>query len=587
MAVYLPNPNFYSDQIKDQEKLIKNLTKASYDSDKRGYVINGKVYTQKQIDATYAAINKKIATLKKEEKKYGKYGPDWGDSAKSNTAGVKYEKLRKAAQDIKVTDYASAVANLKAWKEVSNFVAANPDIKVATNVNAVIQGERGRNVNGVIAHTVSVDESWDGKNLEDSFELATKWAETGTTSINRVLTYGKEGASNSTYKNVKTVTNQELLDTRLSEIDSIVPTATTPTATTPTAESTVDPASAADFRMIEGFSPGKPKKEKEKLSTNKTLVENGPSKPGVVQGDTTTKGGVGYTWTGSNWVKAGAVPFNKIEATFRKMFPSQAWMLDLDRTKYPKLFELIQRGVSGRMYETQQGLERFGAELKNTDFYTELATTDKIRQIKAVTGDLGFEGSNFNKFLTTSMNMGWEGETLKAETYKEVFRKDDAGNYINKIAVERAKKSNAYLTVTNVGKAYFNTISDTTVESRLTGALNDEDIQRQQRELAKTKYGHLANLIDQGFTLADLSAGFKQQAAQLLEKDENAIDMSQADFEASYNYGEPGQKRMMTNGEWEIMLRSNAKFGWDKTNNAKQEARQLASSISQAFGKVI
>jgi hypothetical protein len=185
------------------------------------------------------------------------------------------------------------------------------------------------------------------------------------------------------------------------------------------------------------------------------------------------------------------------------------------------------------------------------------------------------------------MNMGWEGDTLKAETYKEVFRKDEAGNYLNTTAVQRAKKSNDYLRVANVGKAYFNNISDSTIESRLTGALNDDDIQRQQRELAKTKYAHLGNLIDQGFTLADLSSGFKQQAASLLEKDENAIDMSQADFEAAYNYGEPGQKRMMTNGEWEIMLRSNAKFGWDKTNNAKAEARQLASSISQAFGRVI
>jgi hypothetical protein len=313
----------------------------------------------------------------------------------------------------------------------------------------------------------------------------------------------------------------------------------------------------------------------------------GPTKPGLAQGDTTIKGGVNYTWNGTNWIKSGAVPFDRVESTFRKMFPSQAWLLDLDRTKYPKLFELIQRGVSGKMYETQQGLERFAAELKNTDFYTELATTDKIRQIKAVTGDLGFEGSNFNKFLTTSMNMGWEGETLKAETYKEVFRKDDAGNYINQTAVQRAKKSNEYLKVVNVGKAFFNTVSDATVESRLTGALNDEDIQRQQRELAKTKYAHLGNLIDQGFTLADLASGFQQQAAQLLEKDVNAIDMSQADFEAAYNYGDPGQKRMMTNGEWEIMLRTNSKFGWDKTNNAKAEARKLASSISQAFGKVI
>jgi hypothetical protein len=333
------------------------------------------------------------------------------------------------------------------------------------------------------------------------------------------------------------------------------------------------------------FDPNKPKP---KTSVDKTKTGVGPpTAPGMAPGDTKVKGGVTYTWNGTNWVKSGVISFEKTEATFRKMFPSQAWLLDLDRSKYPTMFALIQRAVDGRMYETQQGLERFAAELKNTDFYTELATTDKIREIKAITGDFGFEESNFNKFLTTSMNMGWEGETLKAETYKEVFRKDDQGNYLNTTAVQRAKKSNEYLAVAKIGKSYFNNISDETIESRLTGVLNDEDIQRQQRELAKSKYAHLGNLIDQGFTLSSLASGFQQQAASLLEKDVNTIDMSQADFEAAYNYGEPGQKRMMTNGEWEIMLRSNAKFGWDKTNNAKAEARQLATTISQAFGKVI
>ena len=73
----------------------------------------------------------------------------------------------------------------------------------------------------------------------------------------------------------------------------------------------------------------------------------------------------------------------------------------------------------------------------------------------------------------------------------------------------------------------------------------------------------------------------------MLEKSPDAIDMSQAQFEAAYNYGEAGQKRMMTSGEWEIMLRSDQKYGWDRTENAKREARSLAASIAQAFGKVI
>lgn len=325
-------------------------------------------------------------------------------------------------------------------------------------------------------------------------------------------------------------------------------------------------SSAAQFRMAE---------EKIKVKAQETVKEETTT--------TTTAGGGGG---GGDKIKQPALPKNW-EATFRRMFPNNAWLLDLDRTKYPKLFELVQRGVRDRMFETTEGQQRFDAELKNTDFYVELRNTDKVRQIKSLVGDLGFDSVPFNKFLTTASNFGWEGETLKQEVYKEAFRKNDAGQYVNPTAVTRAKSSNNYLAIANIGKAYFSQVADSTIENALTGGITTEDVQRQQRELAKTKYGHLSNLIEQGFTLQELSQPFQQQAAAILERTPDAIDMSQAMFEAAYNYGEPGQKRMMTSGEWEIMLRSDAKYGWDKTENAKREARQLATSITQAFGKVI
>lgn len=302
-----------------------------------------------------------------------------------------------------------------------------------------------------------------------------------------------------------------------------------------------------------------------------------------------TGGGTGGGGVGGGTGRTGrtVVPKNW-EAQFRRMFPNQAWLLDLDKTKYPKLFKLIQRGIADRMYETPEGLQRFDAELRNTDFYVELRNTDKVRQIKSLVGDLGFgTDDNFNKFLATASNMGWEGDTLQQEVYKEAFKKNDAGQYVNPTAVTRAKASNNYLSIANIGKAYFSQVADTTIENALTGGITKEDVQRQQRELAKTKYGHLSNLLEQGFTLQELSDPFRQQAAQLLERSPDDINMGDSMFESAYNYGDAGQKRMMTSGEWEIMLRSDAKYGWDKTNNAKQEARQLASSIAQAFGKVI
>lgn len=304
---------------------------------------------------------------------------------------------------------------------------------------------------------------------------------------------------------------------------------------------------------------------------------------------TGTGGGTNGTGTGTG--RGGRTPKPKLpknwEAKFREMFPAQSWLLDIDRSKYSGLYKLIQRGVIDRMWETPESQARFAAELNNTDFFSELKTKDVVRNVKAVVGDLGFDSVPFNKFLTTAMNFGWEGDVLKSEVYKEAFRKDDSGNFANPTAVTRAKASTDYKKAQGFGRAFFSTVSDSTIEQRLTGVITDEDLIRQQRELAKTRYGHLGNLIDQGLTLEDIAGSFQQKAAQVLERDINDIDMGTADFESAFNFGEEGKKRMMSSGEWEIMLRSDAKYGWDKTENAKQEARGLAASIAQAFGKVI
>ena len=275
------------------------------------------------------------------------------------------------------------------------------------------------------------------------------------------------------------------------------------------------------------------------------------------------------------------------EETFRRMFPTQAWLLDIDKSKFPGLNQLLQRAATDRMWESQEGLQRFAAELEATDFYVDLRDKDTVRTVKSLVGDLGFESKPFNKFLTDAANFGWEGDTLKSEVYKEAFRKDDVGNYVNPTAVARAKKSTDWLKVSGIGKSFFNNLSDNAIEQRLTGVTTDEDIVRQQRELAKTKYGHLSNLIDQGLTLEEIAASYRDRAASLLERDVNDIDMGTTDFEVAFNYGDEGKKRLMSTGEWEIMLRSDAKYGWDKTQNAKQEARGLATSIAQAFGRII
>ena len=132
--------------------------------------------------------------------------------------------------------------------------------------------------------------------------------------------------------------------------------------------------------------------------------------------------------------------------------------MDLDRTKYPQLFSLIQEYSKPRPL-TQAEKEAFATKLDGTDFYKELSQSGKVREIKNIVGDLGFDkkGTDFTKFVSDSINFGWTGDRLKQETYKEAFRRGADNQYINPTAIKRVKASADYLNVVNDARAYFNT----------------------------------------------------------------------------------------------------------------------------------
>lgn len=279
--------------------------------------------------------------------------------------------------------------------------------------------------------------------------------------------------------------------------------------------------------------------------------------------------------------------FEKAAQQLRQMAPQMAWILDIDATKYPDVRALLARAVKDRMFESAEGLQRFSNELNGTSFFTELRDKGTKQKIVGIVGDLGFDDSNLGKLLANATNLQWDDDTLELEVYKEAFRRNADGTYIHANAEARARKSNAYLRIQNIGTAYFNQLDDATVERVLTGGMIEQDVERQQRELAKSKYGHLSNLIDQGLTMEAITKSYQEEAARLLERDPNDISMADAKYQTAYDFvDESGQKRLMTTGEWVRKLRTDTQYGWDKTENAKQEARQLSASIVQAFGRV-
>jgi len=572
---YTTDPKYYDRQISARQKTIKKLTDASYDTNKRGYVVDGSVYSDAELTAKVESLTKEITQLEADKKKYGEYGPNVGEGATSNEAGTQFQQLFDAAQSIQVTDFDSAVQSVQAWKAVEQFVKKNKNIRVVADRTALVQGERGRTVERTVP--IVVDPAKDSSfkefisnGLKSSIETATQKTEEGTVKAETVVK-GKGAAATRSVQ--KTVIDQSELTRRQGLVDqavagkTVIAPATSPTQGTTPAVAGGKTFPASDMRRS-------PRMFEE---ATKNIVPPKPRTPG---------GGGAGGGKGDGKVPPVVLPSNW-EAKFREMFPANAWLLDIDASKYPDLQKVLQEGVINRAWETTEGQTRFSAQLDNTTFFKELKTNNIVRDIKAAVGDLGFDSVPFNAFLTTAMNMGWKGETLKQEAYKEAFRTDDNGVYVNPTAVERVKKSTPYLSIANIGTDFFSQVTDKTIAGVLTGGMTKDDVVRQQRELAKTKYGHLSNLIDQGFSMADLASQFQSRAATLLEVDPSTIDMSQAKFETAYNYGEEGKKRMMTTGEWDRLLRTDKQFNWDQTQNAKRAAQQLVNKIGKAFERVI
>jgi hypothetical protein len=309
-------------------------------------------------------------------------------------------------------------------------------------------------------------------------------------------------------------------------------------------------------------------------------LENTPANREMLRKEYKTAAAAGKT------PETGAVS-NAWETIIREQFPAKAWLLDLDRAKYPQLFKVLSTAIAEESYKTPEGRARFEAQLEGTEFYKEISQSKQLKTIQSLVGTLGFEGSDFTKFVSDSINFGYDGDILKQKVYEQVFKKDDANNYINPTALKRVKESADYIRTQNIAKAFFGNPSDDDIEQVLTGQMLAADYERQQRVFAGQRYGHLKDLLDQGMTMKSIAANYRTSAARLLELDENAIDMSTGAFEQAVSFGEEGKKRLMTNSEWEKLLRTDPQYGWERTNNAKDEARALSANIAQAFGRIL
>jgi hypothetical protein len=273
------------------------------------------------------------------------------------------------------------------------------------------------------------------------------------------------------------------------------------------------------------------------------------------------------------------------EDSVRRDYSKYSWMLDeLDRTKYKDVFDLLAEAVNPETKITDPAL--FQTRFEGTTWYRELATQQMGRKVRAQVGALSFDSANYAKLLNSAMRFGWEGATLKAETYREVFRRNNDGTFANPNAVGEARKSNDYLAIQTIGNAYLSPMSDDRIVDTLTGKTTQDDLVRIYREKAKVSNPHLAQAIDAGVTLEDIAYDYRKSASEVLGVPLAGIPLTEDFIGTALKGGEPGKPRLMTTNEWKYQLKSNPDYGYQFTANARKEVNDIVSNLEKAFGFV-
>ena len=130
---------------------------------------------------------------------------------------------------------------------------------------------------------------------------------------------------------------------------------------------------------------------------------------------------------------------------------------------------------------------------------------------------------------------------------------------------------------------------DSMIQSSLTGEkyngvmYTPELLETKAKNAAKIMYQHYAPLIDKGFTLDDIFEPYKELAAKTLELNPNTITKDTPLFKDVLDFVD--DKNMGISGtQFIYQMKNNPKYGYGKTQQARNEVNSIMMNLEEAWG---
>jgi len=187
-------------------------------------------------------------------------------------------------------------------------------------------------------------------------------------------------------------------------------------------------------------------------------------------------------------------------------------------------------------------------------------------------------------FARESLRQGMQDAVWKNGVGSIIVKGDNLG------AIDQLRSGSVGQTLRKINADYGYDASpdfiNKSISNVVTGTMTTASYRDEVLKQVKALYGQdVGQLLDQGYTIKDVATPYMNVAEKTLEVDR--VDFSDPKFRAALDFtDQSGNRRRMTLAEWESRLRSDSQYGWSKTDQAKNLAREAASTILKAFGKV-
>lgn len=246
-------------------------------------------------------------------------------------------------------------------------------------------------------------------------------------------------------------------------------------------------------------------------------------------------------------------------------------------------------------------LERFQAELKETKWYKRLTdaqqrwtvltaeqpaqaraeVNDMETQIRQVASNLGVDLSkrDVKQLAERAARNGMEADDLVRIIGKqfELEKGDQTQDGQASVTIDQIRNLAADFGI----KVDRHTMERWTAQV-LSNRQTVEGLIDRMREQAKLGVSdEIAALLDKGNTLRDILDPYMNQAADELGIPTNQMNTADPLWMAALGNKKEGPMSME---EWTARIRTDKKYGWDKTERAQQQASEMAAELGRRFG---